>query len=77
MAYFGPSSASFSVPSCTKGVAHVCVKNGENIGIRGPNMSFEACKSSNFMQSVPFSRFGIAGAVDFEMTYLIDLLPFR
>ena len=40
-------------------------------------MSFEACERSNLMHSVPLPRFGIAGAVAFEMSYLIDLLPFR
>ena len=40
-------------------------------------MSFEACESRVLMHSVPLPSFGIAGAVCFEMSYLIDYLLFR
>ena len=40
-------------------------------------MSFEACERSNLMHSVSFPSVGMAGAVDLEMSYLIDFLFFR
>ena len=40
-------------------------------------MSFEACVSRSLMHSVPLPSVGIMGAVDFEMSYLIDFLLFR
>ena len=52
-------------------------KTGKNIGTRGSNMSFEACESRSLIHSVPLPRVGIAGAVAFEMSYLIDILLFR
>ena len=55
----------------------MCAKRGKSIGTRGSCMSFEACVSRNLIHSVPLPRFGIAGAVCFEMSYLIDILLFR
>ncbi len=40
-------------------------------------MSKLVCESSNFKHSVPLPRFGIAGAVDFVISYFIDILLFR
>ena len=40
-------------------------------------MSFDACESRILIHSVPFSRFGIAGAVALIVSYLIDYLLFR
>ena len=37
-------------------------------------MSFEACESISLMNSVPLPRFGITGAVCFEMSYFIVIL---
>ena len=50
---------------------------GIDIGIRGSCISFDACESRILIHSVPFSRFGIAGAVALIVSYLIDYLLFR
>ena len=56
----------------------MCAPNeGKNIATRGSCMSFDACESRILIHSVPFSRFGIAGAVALIVSYLIDYLLFR
>ena len=55
----------------------VCAMREKNIRTQGSYMSFEACESRSLIHSVPLPRVGIAGAVAFEMSYLIDILLFR
>ena len=43
----------------------------------GSRMSFDTWVSSNFTSSVPVPRRGMAGAVDFEMSYFIDVVLFK
>jgi hypothetical protein len=40
----------------------------KKIGTKGSRMPFEVCESSNFIHSVPLPRYGIAGAVAFEIS---------
>ena len=40
-------------------------------------MSFEGLKDTILVHSVPLPRFTIAGAVDFELPYLVDILLLR
>ena len=50
---------------------------GKVIGRSGSRMSYDTCERSNFIISVPFEGFGIAGAVRLKMSYFIDILLFR
>ena len=55
----------------------MCARIRKNIKTKGSYMSFDACESRILMHSVPLLSVGILGAVDLEMSYLIDFLLFR